>query len=226
MPDMVEAFADLRAVLDWPDATSELTDRAVAQIRSHPARARRARWPFVVIGVVIAAGAGLPVAAHFLTSGGVRVEVTDESIPEGIATELDLGAPAAIRPNEARPRTLGNPSAAFAGRPRDAYTELWDEPNGGYVLITRFPGHVEDELIRKRVYDGGTLEEATVDGGVAYWIGGPHGFLYVDDSGKPAEDTLRLSGHALVWTREGITYRLESTSRSLEESIALAEAVD
>ena len=44
--------------------------------------------------------------------------------------------------------------------------------------------------------------------------------------GNPAEDTLRLSAHALVWTRDGITYRLESTSRSLEESVALAESMD
>ena len=46
-----------------------------------------------------------------------------------------------------------------------------------------------------------------------YWIEGPHQ-LVLPDGG-----TLRLGGGVLIWTRDGVTYRLEST---LSKADALA----
>jgi hypothetical protein len=48
--------------------------------------------------------------------------------------------------------------------------------------------------------------------------GRPHAFVYVDARGRTREETLRLAGDTLLWTRDGISYRLEgpvSAARAL-----------
>jgi hypothetical protein len=213
--DVVAALADLRDSLAWPADHADITSRAVASL----APRRRPRWPYAAAAAVVAIGVGVPVAAHVLSIGGVRITLTGE-VPSDIGGELLLGRPAALREDAPRPPSLGDPAAAFEGRPAGGYTEVWPGP----VLVTQFPGSLDEDLIEKRVFDGGAIERVLVDGDEAYWISGPHGFLYLDDAGHPQEDTIRLSGSALVWTRDGITYRLES-DRSLAESIALAESM-
>ena len=216
MTEVLDALDDLRGALAWPDDDVDLTSRALASL---PPRPRAARWPYVAAAAVVAIGVGVPVAAHVLAIGGVRITLTGE-VPADIGGELQLGRPTALREDEVRPASLGSPSVAFEGRPAGGYTEVWPGP----VLVTRFPGSLDDELIEKRVFDGTTVERTAVDGDPAYWISGPHGFLYLDAAGNTMEDTLRLSGNALIWSRDGITFRLES-DRSLAESIDLAESM-
>jgi hypothetical protein len=171
------------------------------------------------VATVVAIGVGVPAAAHLLHLGGVRITLTGD-VPDDIGGQLLLGRPTALRQDEHRPPSLGAPAAAFEGRPAGGYTEVWPGP----TIVTRFPGSLDDELIEKRVFDGATVERTTVDGDPAYWITAPHGFLYLDENGNAQEDTLRLSGNALLWTRAGVTYRLES-DHSLVESVALAESM-
>ena len=217
MTDVLAALADLRASLAWPDDDVDITARALADLGP---RRGRPRWPYVAAAAAVAAiGAGVPVAAHLLGVEGVRIVLTGE-VPDDIGEELQLGRPTELREDEVRPPALGAPAAAFEGRPAGAYTEVWPGP----VIVTRFPGSVEDQLIEKRVFAGGTVERTSVDGDAAYWISAPHGFLYLDERGQAQEDTLRLSGRALVWSRDGITYRLES-ARDLAEAVALAESM-
>ena len=216
MTDVVAALDDLRAGLAWPEDDVDLTARALVDLDR---RRRPARWPYIAAAAVVAIGVGVPAAAHLLGVGGVRIVLTGE-VPDDIGGQLQLGRPTALREDEVRPPSLGAPAAAFEGAPLGAYTEVWPGP----VIVTRFPGSVEQQLIEKRVFDSGTLARTTVDGDAAYWISGPHGFLYLDERGAPQEDTIRLSGSALVWERDGITYRLES-DRDLAESVALAESM-
>lgn len=217
MPEVLEALAELRTSLAWPDDDVDLTARALADVEP---RRGRARWPYVAAAVAVAAiGAGVPVAAHLLGVEGVRIVLTGE-VPDDIGDELQLGRPTDLREDELRPASLGAPAAAFEGRPDGAYTEVWPGP----VIVTRFPGTLEEQLIEKRVFEGGSVEQTSVDGDIAYWISAPHGFLYVDEDGQAQEDTLRLSGSALVWSRDGVTYRLES-ERDLAEAVALAESM-
>lgn len=217
MTDVLDALADLRASLAWPDDDVDVTARAMAELGP---RQDRRRWPYVAAAAaVVAIGAGVPVAAHLLGVGGVRIVLTGE-VPDEIGGELQLGRPTALREDEVRPPSLGAPAAAFEGRPDGGYTEVWPGP----IIVTRFPGALDDELIEKRVFEGGTVERTEVDGDLAYWISAPHGFLYLDEEGRPQEDTIRLSGSALVWSRDGVTYRLES-DRDLVASVALAESM-
>jgi hypothetical protein len=120
-----------------------------------------------------------------------------------------------VRADTPRPPDLGRPEAAFEGRPAGGYTEVWSGP----VLVTSFPGTIGFDVIEKRGVAGTTVEATVVDGARAYWISAPHAFVYLDEHGVAQEDTVRLSDNALVWTRDGVTYRLESPydrARALE----------
>ena len=216
MTDVPAALADLRASLAWPEDDVDLTSAALADLER---RRRPTRWPYVAAVAVVAIGVGVPAAAHLLGVGGVRIVLTGQ-VPDGIGEELDLGRRTTLREDELRPPALGAPAAAFAGRPAGAYTEVWPGP----VIVTRFPGSLDQGLIEKRVFAGGTVELTAVDGDRAFWISGPHAFLYLDEEGRPQEDTVRLSGGALVWSRDGVTYRLES-DRELADALVLAESM-
>jgi len=220
MTDVVAALADLRTSLAWPgpDAADDLTGAVLGRLG--PRRRRRPRWTLVAVAGVAAVGAGVPVAAHYLSMGGVRIELTGE-VPSSIGGELDLGSPTALREDAPRPPALGDPAAAFEGAPRRGYTEVWPGP----VLVMSFPGTVTTDLIEKRVFGAGRVETTNVDGADAFWVEGYHGFLYLDADGAFREETLRLAGSALIWTRDGITYRIEGASLTRAEAVELAESM-
>lgn len=217
MTDVVVALADLRSSLAWPDDDVDVTARALSRIGP---RSRRPRWPIIAAIAVAGVGAGVPVAAHYLSIGGVRIEQSGRDLPADIGGDLLLGRPTEVRSAAPRPPALGAPARAFEGRPAGGYTDVWSGP----VILTSFPGRVERDLIGKVTFNGATVVATTVDGEPAYWIGTPHTFLYYDERGDAQQDTLRLSGNALVWTRDGVTYRLES-DRTLAESVELAESM-
>jgi hypothetical protein len=217
--DVVAALADLRDVLAWPadDDGADLTARAVARLQPR----RRRRWPFVAVGAVVVVGVGVPVAASRLSVGGVRISYADE-LPAAVGTALELGVPTEVRPDAQRPAALGGPIAAFEGQPAGGYTELWPGP----VIVTSFPGSVGTDQIEKQLVDGTTASLVVVEGAdAALWIDASHGFLYVDDNGHVLQDTIRLSGHALIWTVGDTTYRLESPDLDRATAIVLAESM-
>lgn len=214
MTDVVTALADLRGSIAWPAGDADLTGRALARLGESR---RRPRWPFVAIAAVAALGAGVPVAAHYLSLGGVRIELTG-AVPESLGTELQLGRPTALREDAPRPPALGDPAAAFEGQPAGGYTEAWPGP----VLVTSFPGSVDREVIGKQAT---SVEAVTVDGEPAFWIEGRHAFLHYDEDGDVVQDSIRRSGSALVWTRGATTYRIESADLRLAEVLALAESM-
>lgn len=134
-----------------------------------------------------------------------------------------------------RPGGLGTPSAVFAGRPAGGVTLVWAPDDalpavldhGVGLLVTAFPGRVQqpEPVIGKRTSDGGAVEPVRVDGEPAYWVAGePHEMTYLDEEGTLQEDTARLSGNTLMWTRDGVTYRLES-ALPLPDALRLAESL-
>jgi hypothetical protein len=179
--------------------------------------------------------------ADLLGMGRVRITQTDSPFRHG-SGHLDLGEPVTwaearrLAPGPLpRPPVLGAPTAVFAGEPAGGVTLVWapDErlPEvGDYgvgLLITAFPGSVDrsEDAIEKRTTAGGTVESTEVNGEPAYWLGGvPHEVSYLDEHGETRQDTIRLSGHALVWAHDGVTYRLES-ALALADALRLAESL-
>lgn len=227
---VVVALEELAAALDWPDERSDLTSAVVPRLRPRSPR----RWGVRIAGAVVVTGlvAG-PALADRLGVDGVRIR-QGTRLPAGIDATLDLGAPVPVADVAIpRPSAIGSPAAAFTGRPAGGVSLVWspsdllpEVPGTGVgLLLTAFPGSAQREVIEKRAFEGDVVQRVTVDGSPAWWIAGPgHAFLYVGDDGQVIEDSIRLSGSALVWSREGMTYRLES-SLSLEASLRLAESM-
>jgi hypothetical protein len=64
------------------------------------------------------------------------------------------------------------------------------------------------------------LVETSVDGHLAYWVGGPHPLLLGN-----GERWSIVAGDVLVWVDGTYTYRLES-SLSMEEAVRVAESLE
>jgi hypothetical protein len=75
------------------------------------------------------------------------------------------------------------------------------------LLITEFQA---TPLVGKFVKAGTRIEEVVVSGEQGYWLGGePHEFVYQDRNGVVRQETARLAGSTLIWTRGPVTLRLE-----------------
>ena len=230
MAELRAALEDLGRAIEWPGAGSDVTGAAVARLRAGEAPRPRRRWVArVAVGLAAATLVAGPAIAERLGVDGVRIR-TGVDLPADIGTELTLGTPVDLRelPDVPAPIGVGPPSAAFAGRPPGGVTYVWAPSaalpevldTGVGLLLTSFPGRVDGAIFEKRVVPGGQVLRTTVDGAPAWWVAALHGFVYVDPDGHAREDTLRLSGSALLWSRDGRTHRLES-ALSLDEVVAL-----
>jgi hypothetical protein len=69
------------------------------------------------------------------------------------------------------------------------------------------------------------VEAVFVDGVHGFWIEGtPHTLVLVDETGMEREETRRLAANVLLWAKDGISYRLETTG-DLALALAIAESL-
>ena len=133
-----------------------------------------------------------------------------------IPTDPNPGPPAATYVRLGRVALVWAPSAELPATSED--------PEVG-LLLNEFHGTYDTEIVEKLIHEGTRVEQITVDGAPGYWIyGAPHFFVYIDETGQRMEDTYRSVGQSLVWTRDGITYRLE-TGLDRDAAIRLAESL-
>lgn len=230
MADVVDALESLARSLEWPDPDADITGRALASLRVERSRTR---WPAIAVAAVVAVVAvAVPVGAHLLSVGGVRITQPGGVAPD-LGTRLDLGTRVAVPDELPLPRALTAPSAAFEGVPAGAVTVVWapsDElpevlDTGVGALLTRFRASIERDLLEKQLFQGGTLEVTSVGDAPAYWIGGAaHGFYVLDPDGRVVSDRARLAGRVLLWQRGGYTYRFES-SLPRDRAVAIAASI-
>jgi hypothetical protein len=73
---------------------------------------------------------------------------------------------------------------------------------------------------------GAEIETVRVGDHPGYWISGaPHAVFFVCyDAGECREERYRLAGNVLVWERDGITLRLES-SLSRADAVTIGESM-
>ena len=94
------------------------------------------------------------------------------------------------------------------------------------ALLSQFRGSLERDFIQKSAGPRTTVEAVKVNGGLGFWIAGePHEFVYVDERGQPAFETLRLASNTLVWEAGRETLRLEGEFTK-EEALRIAESLD
>ncbi len=93
------------------------------------------------------------------------------------------------------------------------------------VLLTEFRGGLDAGLFTKVVPSAASIEAVPVRDAPGYWIaGGIRLFLYRDVSGAVVQDTIRTAGNTLLWERNGVVYRLETTL-SRDEALRIAASI-
>ena len=93
------------------------------------------------------------------------------------------------------------------------------------ALLSEFRGTVDPVFFKKIVGPGTTVDFVQVGGQPGYWISGDlHEVVFTDEDGNARTDTTRLAANTLLWTRGGVTFRLES-ALSERDAVALAESI-
>jgi hypothetical protein len=233
------ALRDLGAHLAWPpeaDVAPAVRSRLENVVPARPRRARRvallAAAALLVLGGLLAASPGLR-AAFFRLIGieGAVVEVHETLAPprgEPFAGQALLGEVVSVEEAEdelgfglATIRGLGRGEGPFLLR--TSVTPIASVAyRDGAVVFSQFAGRLEEEVLRKAAAVG-AARRVSVDGAPGLWVEGPHA-VFVEVPGGVTETTPFLSGNALLWTVEGVTFRLEGAVE-LEDALRLARSV-
>jgi hypothetical protein len=242
-------LAGLGRELDWPP-TPDLA-RSV-RVRLAPERPRRQwRWALAAAAALVLAVAGFlalspgarETVAGWIGIRGVQVERVKKlpsvaPVPSGESgSRLGLGNATTLdrvedrrlarvpsrlgRPDEVYQREVnGVPIVTLVYKPR---SDLPVDPNTGVgALVVEMRGSVADFTIAKSLPPGTSVQPVQVRGTSGYWIAGsPHAFIILAGG---AGDEVRLAGNVLLWTENGITYRIES-HLSLQQTLAVAESM-
>ena len=234
MADLERELRSLARAIDWPDvdvAASTAAELRAGRTADRPPP-RLSLWPRRrVIALVVAALlliAGSAFAAR-LAIGSITIhsvpKLSSPTAPPrsilGRGAMLEAVAPLVRIPANS---ALGAPDGVFLARSptRRVASLTWNAPvgaphlddTGWRAILMAFRG-TDAATATKQVLPRTTLVPVHVAGSPGYWIEGPHQ-LVLPDGG-----TLRLGGGVLIWTRNGVTYRLEST---LSKTDALAAA--
>ena len=90
----------------------------------------------------------------------------------------------------------------------DAGAEVTGGPADFALIVDPF--FMDPSFIKKLTFTGTRIRDVVVNGDQGVWFSGePHVLVYVDRNGSEFEDSERLAGNTLVWSHDGVTYRLE-----------------
>jgi hypothetical protein len=236
MADLERDLRSLAHAIGWPDvdvASSTAAELRAGRTAERPPP-RLSLWPRRrVVALVVAALlliGGTAFAAR-LAIGSITIhtvpKLSSPTAPSrsilGQAATLEAVAPLVRIPADT---ALGAPDGAFVARsPAGPVASLtWYAAVGaphlddtGYrAILMAFEG-TDAVAATKQVLPRTTLVPVHVAGSPGYWIEGPHQLVLQGG-------TLRLGGGVLIWTRNGVTYRLESTL-SKADALAVARTI-
>lgn len=240
MSELETRLERLAALIDWPEPSpnSLPTIRAGFASRSRRRTLRPAAALAAVLAVVLVfSPAARHAVAGILVAAGVRIDFVSAQTEVGsgliVGEVVDLaGAKQRVSFPVLVPQRLGEPDTIYldgAGR----LTMVWAEavalpaaPGSDIgVLLTQSRAIGEGYTAVKQVSGEVELVIADVGGATAIWVeGAPHLFTLVDETGAPIAETTRLAANVLLWERDGVAYRLE-TSRGLDFALAVAESL-
>ena len=115
----------------------------------------------------------------------------------------------------------GEVTLVYAARPGIPVSGI----TGVSVLVTEARGRTNEQFFQKTLGPGVTIEPAVVAGHSGYWISGqPHGVVFVDASGSPYYDTLRLATNTLIFDDGGTIIRVEG-DMTQEQAIQIGRSL-
>jgi hypothetical protein len=203
-------------------------------------RERAGRRPFpwrpaaLALAVLVVAGAtafAVPQARsailRFFHLGGatvIRVETLPATVERSRAGGLGNEVTLAQAERRVHDRVLlppgERPKRAFVRG--DALVTVVLHYRGQTVLLSEFPSFGPGSLTNL-VATEQRVEPARVNGANALWIEGQHAFAYYGPRGFETAP-VRVRGNVLLWTKEGLTLRLES-SLTKDRALELARRV-
>jgi hypothetical protein len=215
-----EQIKKLAAALRYP-ATPDLTGREALRTRTG---ARKLAWAAAVLLVIAAASFAVPpvraALMEVLGIGAVQVRLGE---PTPIAPQLEIDLPGETTLEAARasssvylpiPGEFGPPDRVFLlSQVGNAVVLVWEAEQVALYAIP--PGPLLQKLAPENV------RPATVNGNPAIWTSGDHFLELV--TGDPQMRVL-VTGNVLIWTEDGVTYRLE-TDLPVSEAISIAESL-
>lgn len=239
-PDLVAmVVSELRSEVPAP-----VERRAPWFVRARPALAVAATL-LAIGGVVLGVSPDAREAvADFLGIGGVRIQVQESPLETPAAGEdIFFGDPLSLQEAQAElsfdillPGSdgLGEPDAVYLDRSIAqgmvslVYAERPGFPaadeTGVALLINEFQGSTHNDLMKKLVGAGTSVDFVDVDGELAYWVEGQHSLNVIDAEGRIFQDRSRLAGNTLLFQQGTVTIRIEGPL-SQDEAIAIAESL-
>jgi hypothetical protein len=236
-PDLEQALRELE--IDWP-ATPDIA--AAVRTRLDAPR-RRISWlptgwrmqlAYVIALILILFGGTMAVSPDARSTvlrwlGISSVEIRKEPA-QPLPSGLNLGPRATLdelRASDAPvliPTALGDPDAGYLTTMPDGTEAASLMYADGPILVQTFVARATP-FIEKTIHSGAQLERLSLDGAMAYWIKGAHGFAYrTGDNG--AYDDQRLAGNTLIVDRaDGVLLRIEGRL-SRARAIEIAQSIE
>jgi len=221
----------LPETIAWPEPSHYLPNRVRIEIETPTKpRNRRQRWALATV-IVLALVVGLvpgtrQAVADLFREAGVRIGFVAETpridtASLDLGTEIDLEEAGAWVDFDLRfPDLLGRPDVVYIGRDQHVSMVWGDEA----VLFTQT--NVPGDYAQKGVGPGTDVTPVTIDGTPALWVAGaPHSFTMLDSAGDPLEESTRLAHNVLLWSLDGIVFRLETTGE-LDHALEIAESTE
>jgi hypothetical protein len=232
--ELERALVDLGRQLEVPpspDLVSDLRAQLVSG-RQHAPRRRLALAVAFVVLAGLAATLAVPAARsalfRVLHIGGEEIQLVDQ-LPE-VEAQPDLGYVLGQRVSIARARhEAGFDLRELAETPDRVYLGehgtvwfLYGSPERVHLLVAQTELESLDRafILKKLVPSSTEVRSVSVEGARGYFLsGGDHIVLYVDEHGREIAESARLARNVLVWSRGGLSYRLEgdfTQDRALE----------
>jgi hypothetical protein len=226
---------DERLRAAWRPQANSRSPRILAPLASRP-RALAAAILLIIalLGALLAVPQTRAAIAAILHIGSVTIVPTAPTSganePTPLPSILDLAGQTTLENAQrhmpfhirlpAYPADLGTPQYVFAqdigGR---AVVLVWLEPGTPDRVSMSLSELSSDAFIQK--FAPPVLQETTVHGQRAIWTEGP--YIVETQNGEFVQRRL-VTGHVLIWTEGGVTYRLE-TSLSLPEAVRVGESL-
>jgi hypothetical protein len=218
--------------VEWP-ATPDIATAVTARLAQPPQRrwvSWRARLAYIAAAVVLLGGGTLAASPEARSTvlrwlGLKSVEIKREEPRPTVGRELDLGPPIALPRGTRVPAALGRPDSVYRTRLPDGSTVASLVYRGPpLVLVQTFRARATP-FIEKTIGGGDTdVERVTIDGALAYWITGAHGFAYETPDGGVGYEDQRLADRTLLVERDGLLIRVEGAIAK-ERAVEIARSI-
>lgn len=233
-----------------PDVARAVSRRLSGATPRRPARRPALAWALVALVLTAAGLLSVPevraAIVDFIRIGAVRIYLiaptstptatapapTPRPTPAPLASVLDLAGQTTLKQAEADARF----AIRLPGFPPDlgAPHRVFLQDLGGQVLVLVWMDPAQPDRVRLSLHqiepgsfaitkvEPRVVQETTVNGRPAFWAEGPY---MIEARGGAYELRRLIEGHVLIWTEDGITYRLE-TDLPLSEAVRVAESVE